>query len=106
VGEDGKVTTRDGIEGLPLAMDAKAWLNQHVKTTRAYLWPASQGAGAGGGNGGSNYAGANPWAKGKENYTEQARLVKSDPALAKRLSDAAGVPMLPKAPGFATPAKT
>lgn len=57
MGDDGKVQTQDG-------RDVAAWLEDR-KASSPYLWPASRGAGARGGNhdGGSIFTGQQPLAK-------------------------------------------
>lgn len=52
--------------------------------------PLNSGGGAPGGNGGGG-GGSNPFAKDSFNMTEQARLIKSDPARAQTLATEAGV---------------
>lgn len=54
--------------------------------TFAAAFVAPSGGGGAGGNGQAGFNGKNPFAKGKDfNYTEQAKLVKSDPKLAEQM---------------------
>ncbi len=78
-------------EGKPVAVIGEHSLAEFVaawaesEAARHFIAPASNaGGGAAGGAGGSGRA-ANPWTKDSRNLSEQARLLKEDPALAKRL---------------------
>lgn len=52
-----------------------------------HLFDPSSGSGAqGGAGGGGGYSGKNPYAKGSINLTEQAKLERENPALAKQLA--------------------
>lgn len=89
VTEDGKVQSRDGA-GYPAGLDV-AKLLQQVQARQGYFWGPSKGGGANGGNGGSRLpAGTNPWKKETFNRTEQMRLLKESPELAKQYQSAAG----------------
>lgn len=90
ISEDGKVITREDVDGLPVGMDAKAWLSEHVKSTRGYLFPQSQGAGAGGGNGGSGGSEKNPYTREHWSLGAQAAIEQVDRAKAERLAQQAG----------------
>lgn len=65
VTEDGKVTTKDGI-------DVDIWLTD-VKQNRPHWWAPSQGGGANGGHGGQG--GENPWSAQNWNRTKQAHYI-------------------------------
>lgn len=91
VTEDGKVQSRDGA-GYPAGLDV-AKLLQQVQSRQGYFWGTSKGGGAdprGGGSGGGVVKG-NPWKKESRNLTEQMRIDRDDPALAKRYKAEAGV---------------
>ena len=51
---------------------------------------SGSGAGAGDGSGGGGTGDTNPWASDSFNLTEQGRILREDPALAKRLAGEAG----------------
>src|SRR5258708_4912122 len=94
IGEDGKVTTKDGLDPKTFVADQKA--------SRPWLWPAAQGAGAGGSGNPNINGGKNPFARATWNLTEQGNLLKTDAAAADRLAAAAGTKvgggMPPEAP--------
>lgn len=86
--EEGRILTRDDLNGIPGGLDAAAWLNE-MKEKRPHWWPASQGAGANGGN--KDGTGANPFKKDSWNLTEQTMLVRDKGIeVAERLAKAAG----------------
>ncbi len=69
----------------PLAGFVEDWARS--EHGRAFIAPAgNSGGGAGGSGAGSGGLQANPWAKESRNLAEQVRLLKEDPALARRLS--------------------
>lgn len=87
VSEEGTIEARDRDGNL--VKEGKKVMSPDVfvdslKESAGHLWPQSQGVGAQGSNG-SGTTGPNPFAKDTINYTEQARLVKSDPQKAARL---------------------
>ena len=61
---------------------------ESLKDSAAHLWPQSKGSGANGSISGSN-DGVNPFSKDTLNYTDQAKLMRSDPSKAERLKAAA-----------------
>jgi len=76
--------------------DSKSFLDEGMNSFDTWftlqaeksLWrKPSQSANARGGNTGIE---SNPWSKGKENYTEQAKIQNSDPEKALRLKKSAG----------------
>lgn len=87
VQEDGSVTTKDNV-GVTPGLDVLDWLAD-MKDKRPHWWPASQGGGAKGGKDGEVFSN-NPWDKNKWNLTEQGKLIKADPARAKRMAEQAG----------------
>lgn len=88
--ETGEIVVKADATGATPGVTADLWLND-LKETRAFYWPASQGAGGQGGRGGDGSGGDNPFTKGKENYTKQGQLIQTDPDKAARLAKAAGV---------------
>lgn len=87
VGEDGKVTTKDGISGLTPGLSPQVWLTE-MQQKKAHWWPASKGGGAGGGQGLNG--GPNPFSHSTWNLTEQGKVYAADPAKALQLAQAAG----------------
>lgn len=83
LGDDGKVTTKDGL-------DLKTYVSDQQKA-RPFLWASAKGAGANGS--GSGDAGKNPFKKGTPdfNLTAQSHLVQTNRPEAERLAAAAGV---------------
>lgn len=81
VGEDGSVTTQDGLT-------ADMWLKD-IQDKKPFYWPPSQGGGARGGSGGSGTV--NPFLEKNWNLTEQAKLMQTNPSLAAHLAKVAGV---------------
>lgn len=80
----GAVTGRDGE---PLAN-----IIQGIQAKQGYFWGPSKGGGANGGNGGSRMStGGNPWKKETFNRTEQMRLMREQPEVAKQMASQAGV---------------
>ncbi len=65
------------------------WVKEvHTKSPHLFGEDGEQGDGTGAGTGNS---GTNPWAKETWNLTEQGRLVRDNPALAKQMAAQAGV---------------
>lgn len=87
VGEDGTVTTKDNV-GVTPGLSPEAWL-QEMQSKRPHWWPASEGGGAKGGQGGGSFAN-NPWSSEHWNMTEQGRIVNTDRAKAEAMAKAAG----------------
>jgi hypothetical protein len=91
---DGKLVAHD-VSGTPLydsdanPMTHDKWVEKLTKEA-PHLFEASQGAGAAGGSANGYTGGPNPFAQKSFNLTEQAKIVKENPALAQRLKQAAG----------------
>ncbi len=66
----------------------KEWLNGAVRDTAPHFFDMPTGGGALGSNGSSGMK--NPYLKEHENFTEQGRLEREKPALAKQMAAAAG----------------
>ena len=79
------------FSGIPAGIDAERML-AHVRDNgmRPRWWSENVSGGLRGGRASSSSI-ANPWAKGTINVTEQARLEQTNPALAKKLKEAARV---------------
>ncbi len=83
-------------DGQPTALIGEKPLERFVadwsesERGRHFLAPAANSGGGAAGGGGGGGVTNNPWAKGGRNLSEQARLLREDPALAQRLkTDAA-----------------
>jgi hypothetical protein len=87
VGEDGTVTTKDGV-GVTPGIAPEVWLTE-MQAKRPHWWPASGGGGARGGGGGGNFSN-NPWSSENWNMTEQGRLFRENPERAKQMAASAG----------------
>lgn len=75
VGEDGRVTTKDGV-GVTPGVEPDVWLTE-MQPKRPHWWPDSFGGGSKGGNRNGNTAIENPWGPGKLwNITKQMAYVK------------------------------
>jgi hypothetical protein len=85
VNEAGQVVVKAGT-GYPEGLSAKDVLPD-IQRKHGYLWPASQGGGAGGGTAG--YTGENPFKNGS--LDERVALYKKDPKRAEQLMKAAGL---------------
>jgi hypothetical protein len=57
-----------------------------------YFRMAKNSGGGAAGSNGPHAPAVNPWEKGKENLTEQGKIIRGNPALAAQLKAAAGVP--------------
>lgn len=96
VGEDGKVTVKDGVGSTP-GVTADIWLGE-MQTKRPHWWPASVGGGAGG-SGAAGALSTNPWTDAGWNMTEQGRIVRElGEAKAKQMAQAAGTTLGGKRP--------
>ena len=84
-----KVLAKDQV-GVTPGITPETWLNE-IQAVKKYWWPQSQGSGAPGAGGKDKLEGPNPFAADTRNFTEQARLMREDPELAKAYADAAGV---------------
>lgn len=78
----GAVMTREGY------VQPEVWLTG-MKESRAHWFPASEGGGARGNQGGGNL-GANPWTNAHWNLTEQAKIMGSNRERAEQLAKQAG----------------
>lgn len=86
VGEDGKVTVKEGA-GTTEGVTPDVWLTE-MQVKRPHWWPMSSGGGA---NGGGVGAGAdNPWTGEGWNLTKQGQIARENPARAEMLAKAAG----------------
>jgi len=88
VGEDGSVTTKDGV-GVTPGISPEAWL-QEMQSKRPHWWPSSEGGGAKGGNGGGGGFANNPWSAEHWNMTTQGQLINQDRQKAEQMAKAAG----------------
>jgi hypothetical protein len=84
--EAGQVVVKAGV-GYPEGLLFKDVVRD-IQAKHGYLWPASQGGGAGGGSAG--LSGDNPFKK-SGNLTERVALFKADPKRAQQLMAAAGI---------------
>lgn len=76
--EKGKAITEDGLDVTTFVSDQKK--------ARPFLWPAGNGAGGTGADGKGGHTGPNPFKKGATfNLTEQGRITRENPDLAKQL---------------------
>lgn len=91
VARDEKGEMRYGAAGQPLTPSE---FIKDLASKAEHLFDANAGGGAigGAGSGGSG-SGVNPWKKETYNLTEQALLIKKDPAKAKEMAAKAGVPI-------------
>lgn len=87
VNEDGSVTTKDGV-GVTPGITPDQWLTE-MQPKRPHWWPASQGGGAQGGQGGGSFAN-NPWSAEHWNMTDQGRMINQDRQKAEQMAKAAG----------------
>ena len=82
----GKVVTRD-TSGIAAGMDASVWLTEQQKI-RTHWWPATHGAGGQGGGAGGY---ANPFDPKTLSLTEQGRLFRENPTLARQMAAQFGI---------------
>lgn len=88
--EDGQILTKEGV-GVTPGIAPDVWLTE-IQEKRPHWWPASQGGGATGGSGGTNFGGKNPWSAAHWNLTEQGNVVKvHGMEKAEQMAKAAGV---------------
>lgn len=85
VTEDGTVVTSDNHKSP--GMTPSDWFSE-LQPTKTHWWPASQGGGAGGGQG--NSPSANPWSDEHWNLTEQSRIFRENSSRAANMAAAAG----------------
>lgn len=90
-GDDGFQVVGDGSDG---NQDASAYIAAWAGSAegRAFIAAPRNGGGAANGSGAAGARTPNPWRDESFNRTEQARIARDDPALAKRLARAAGRP--------------
>lgn len=86
--EDGEPVLRDKdgeiVTGKKGALTFDEWASEQLHETHPYLFPQPKGGGAPGNNGARGTQ-SNPWKKDSFNLTEQARVLREDPAKAERL---------------------
>ncbi len=87
VGEDSRVTTRDGV-GVTPGIDATVWLTE-MQTKKSHWWGTSAGGGAGGNRGGGG-GGTNPWSAEEWNMTEQGKILNENRTRAEQMAKSAG----------------
>lgn len=92
--EEGEPVLRDDkgeiVTGKSGALTFEEWAAERLRESHPYLFPQPVGGGAGGG-GGRPGSKTNPWKAETRNITEQARIQREDPELAKRLRGEAGI---------------
>ncbi len=92
--EDGQPVLRDQkgeiVTGKSGAITFDEWAAEKLQESHPYLFPQPAGSGAPGASG-KGQTKTNPWKKDQFNRTEQARITREDPELAKRLKSEAGV---------------
>lgn len=82
--------TKDKV-GVTPGIDATAWLSDvNDSGKKAHWWPRPGGGGATG-NDGKPGAKNNPWKQDTFNLTEQGRITRDNPDLAKKLKAEAGI---------------
>jgi hypothetical protein len=87
VGEDGKLTAKDGV-GVTPGITPEQWLTE-MTVKRPHWWPVSKGGGAGGGIG-AGVGGDNPFSFEGWNMTAQGKLYGENPTRAAQLAQMAG----------------
>lgn len=88
VEEDGRVVTRDNIDGVTPGVEPDVWLAE-MQPKRPGWWPRSVGGGAEGGSG-DGVSTKNPFSKTQWNKTEQFRVQATDANKAEQLAKSAG----------------
>ncbi|KXJ45884.1 hypothetical protein [Marinobacter sp. Hex_13] len=91
--EEGEPVLRDEkgeiVTGKKGALTFEEWATESLRETHSYLFPRPSGADLRGNNG--NQGGkTNPWKSDSMNLTEQARIIREDPAKAERMKAEAG----------------
>lgn len=98
---DGSFITKADVQGITPGVDVKQFMKEMQKL-RPHWWPASEGGGAGGGNGDFG-GGANPWTSDGWNLSKQGQVVRDQGMeVAQRMAKAAGTTvggLKPKAKG-------
>lgn len=93
VSEEGNIESRDSDGNLMKAgkkvMSPDVFV-ETLKESAGHLWPSSTGTGAQGSSGDGSGGGVNPFAKETLNYTEQAKISRTNPEKAARLKAQAG----------------
>lgn len=96
IDESGNVVTKEGVGVTPFAT-AEDMLRDLLPNRSHWLEDSFGGGSNGGGKGG--FSGTDPYSHDGWSITEQMKLMKSDPAKAKKLAERNGVdPMLPSRP--------
>lgn len=85
VGDDGAVFVKEG-SNFHAGSDPSSWIGQ-MKKQRPHWWPASSGGSMSGSSSIDVRGMNNPWSKEHFNITEQMRIFRSDPELAKKLGE-------------------
>lgn len=84
----GQVVAKDGQQSLLAGATVEDWIASQ-QPAKPHWWPRSESAG---GNGsGNGFSGKNPWKSDSLNLSEQGKLFKENPELAKSLAKEAGV---------------
>jgi len=84
---DGRLQTKEGTP-VPAGLDVPAWF-QEISSKKPHWFGPTQGSGATGGKGFGGFAN-NPFTNESWNMTEQAKIVRTDPAKAEQMAKAAG----------------
>lgn len=93
--KDGKAVAI-GADGQPMfgkdgsALTMEAWVDS-LTSSAPHLFEASSGGGASNAGGGASGGQTNPWKKDSFNLTQQGKIAQTNPALAKRLMQEAGL---------------
>lgn len=91
VAEDGKVVTKEGINGVTPGVSPEVWL-QEMQQKRPHWWPPSSGGGSkgGGGAGGFGNGADNPFSHAGWNVTKQGQMVRENAERATQMAKSAG----------------
>lgn len=92
--EDGEPVLRDKdgniVTGKQGALTFEEWAAEQLRESHPYIFPQPKGGNAPGNNGNASTK-VNPWKSDQRNLTEQARIKRHEPELAKRLMVEAGI---------------
>lgn len=92
--EDGEPVLRDKdgniVTGKQGALTFEEWAAEQLRESHPYIFPQPKGGNAPGNNGNASTK-VNPWKSDQRNLTEQARIKRHEPELAKRLMAEAGI---------------